>query len=99
MDFGVVEQEEDYTRDNYEYQPEVEEIPSVQPDQPVVAEDRYEEKRETGNPNGNTYSGSGKMKFDKRDKYYEFEGIICNSGVLEIMPDGYGFCVLLITIT
>lgn len=91
LDFGVVEQEEDYTRDNYEYQPEVEEMPSVQPDQPVVAEDRYEEKRETGNPNGNTYSGSGKMKFDKRDKYYEFEGIICNSGVLEIMPDGYGF--------
>lgn len=32
-----------------------------------------------------------KMHFDKRDKYYEFEGIILNSGVLEIMPDGYGF--------
>lgn len=31
------------------------------------------------------------MRFDKRDKYYEFEGIILNSGVLEIMPDGYGF--------
>lgn len=40
-----------------------------------------EERRE--NPN--------KMRFDKRDKYYEFEGIILNSGVLEIMPDGYGF--------
>ena len=34
---------------------------------------------------------SNKMRFDKRDKYYEFEGIILNSGVLEIMPDGYGF--------
>ncbi|MDR1273881.1 MAG: transcription termination factor Rho [Odoribacteraceae bacterium] len=32
-----------------------------------------------------------KMKYEKRDKYYEFEGIILNSGVLEIMPDGYGF--------
>lgn len=32
-----------------------------------------------------------KMRFDKRDKFYEFEGIILNSGVLEIMPDGYGF--------
>ena len=41
----------------------------------------FEEKRETQN----------KMRFDKRDKYYEFEGIILNSGVLEIMPDGYGF--------
>lgn len=35
--------------------------------------------------------GNNKMRFDKRDKYYEFEGIIVNSGVLEIMPDGYGF--------
>ena len=25
------------------------------------------------------------------DKMYEFDGIISNSGVLEIMPDGYGF--------
>jgi transcription termination factor Rho len=26
-----------------------------------------------------------------RDRQYEFEGIIVNEGVLEIMPDGYGF--------
>ncbi len=33
-----------------------------------------------------------KRSFDKRnDKSYEFDGIIINSGVLEIMPDGYGF--------
>jgi transcription termination factor Rho len=33
-----------------------------------------------------------KRTFDKRnDKSYEFDGIITNSGVLEIMPDGYGF--------
>ena len=43
--------------------------------------DEFEERRESQN----------KMRFDKRDKYYEFEGIILNSGVLEIMPDGYGF--------
>ncbi|MDR0981991.1 MAG: transcription termination factor Rho [Culturomica sp.] len=30
-------------------------------------------------------------KFEKREKSYDFEGIIINSGVLEIMPDGYGF--------
>ena len=53
-------------------------------------ENRYEEnRRDNGNMNGNV-SGE-KMRFDKRDKYYEFEGIILNSGVLEIMPDGYGF--------
>jgi transcription termination factor Rho len=28
---------------------------------------------------------------DKKDKVYDFEGIIYNTGVLEIMPDGYGF--------
>ncbi|MDR2131548.1 MAG: transcription termination factor Rho [Odoribacteraceae bacterium] len=32
-----------------------------------------------------------KARHDKRDKYYEFDGIIFHSGVLEIMPDGYGF--------
>jgi len=28
---------------------------------------------------------------EKKEKPYEFEGIIYNTGVLEIMPDGYGF--------
>ncbi len=28
---------------------------------------------------------------DKKEKPYDFEGIIYNTGVLEIMPDGYGF--------
>jgi len=34
-----------------------------------------------------------KRTFEKRpnDRSFEFEGIITNSGVLEIMPDGYGF--------
>ena len=37
----------------------------------------------------NTQQGKGKQA--NADKTYEFEGIITNSGVLEIMPDGYGF--------
>lgn len=53
-------------------------------------ENRYEETQ-ARKDNGNGNSNGGKMRFDKRDKYYEFEGIILNSGVLEIMPDGYGF--------
>lgn len=53
-------------------------------------DNRYEDnRRDNGNMNVNV--GGEKMRFDKRDKYYEFEGIILNSGVLEIMPDGYGF--------
>jgi transcription termination factor Rho len=31
------------------------------------------------------------VKEEKREKPYDFEGIIYNTGVLEIMPDGYGF--------
>ena len=30
-------------------------------------------------------------KEEKRERPYDFEGIIFNTGVLEIMPDGYGF--------
>jgi transcription termination factor Rho len=30
-------------------------------------------------------------KEEKKEKPYDFEGIIFNTGVLEIMPDGYGF--------
>ena len=41
--------------------------------------------------NAQNEQGGNKMRFEKRDKYYEFDGIILNSGVLEIMPDGYGF--------
>jgi len=31
------------------------------------------------------------LKEEKKEKSYDFEGIIYNTGVLEIMPDGYGF--------
>lgn len=31
------------------------------------------------------------VKEDRKEKPYDFEGIIYNTGVLEIMPDGYGF--------
>ena len=30
-------------------------------------------------------------KEEVKERFFEFEGIISNSGVLEIMPDGYGF--------
>lgn len=92
LDFG---EEEDYNTDTYDFQPEAgqmeqSEFQMVQePNENLYSERR---EREFGNyASGNGNVGSGKMKFDKRDKYYEFEGIINNSGVLEIMPDGYGF--------
>ncbi len=36
-------------------------------------------------------SAEPSLKEEKKEKPYEFEGIIYNTGVLEIMPDGYGF--------
>ena len=46
-------------------------------------------KRNINRPSKENYH---KRPHEKRnDKSYEFDGIITNSGVLEIMPDGYGF--------
>lgn len=90
------ELEEDYNTDTYDFQPEVETVQEIQPDVAVVQEineNVYNDHREREYVS-NAANGNGmpvKMKFDKRDKYYEFEGIISNAGVLEIMPDGYGF--------
>jgi transcription termination factor Rho len=41
----------------------------------------------------NDRQNQNKKRFEKREKekLFEFDGIIQNSGVLEIMPDGYGF--------
>ena len=97
-DLDFAGNDEDFDKDNFDYTSD-REVNQVQ-EQQESHENRYEEngsyeeanryeenRRENGNNNGN----AGKMRFDKRDKYYEFEGIILNSGVLEIMPDGYGF--------
>lgn len=88
--------EEEFEKEAYEYPVE----PMEQSMVAEVQENRYEESNhyeetnryeENRRDNGNVNPNANKMRFDKRDKYYEFEGIILNSGVLEIMPDGYGF--------
>lgn len=86
LDFGFVDEElEKNEKDLF-----VEQIENQ--NQEVVLNQIFESYEEPlGVDEENREEGSGKMRFDKRDKYYEFEGIILNSGVLEIMPDGYGF--------
>lgn len=96
LDFGEMEPEEEYGKNDYDYPSDAENIQPEVPMQVETGEEQEEERKEkesgnTNNGNGNAYTNPGKMKFDKRDKYYEFEGIINNAGVLEIMPDGYGF--------
>jgi transcription termination factor Rho len=45
-----------------------------------------------GNTNGNNGNGhSNQKKQNFREPDYEFDGIIESEGVLEMMPDGYGF--------
>lgn len=101
LDFGD-SSDDDFIKEPFDYQPDgnisqPEHLENVETrynenryEDNRYDENRYEDnRRDSGNMNGNV-SGE-KMRFDKRDKYYEFEGIILNSGVLEIMPDGYGF--------
>lgn len=88
--------DDDFEKETYDYVPEQE---AGQINEQIEGqENRYEENNHYDEPNhyeeNRRDNGNGfpnKMRFDKRDKYYEFEGIILNSGVLEIMPDGYGF--------
>ncbi|MEO0044947.1 MAG: Transcription termination factor Rho [Bacteroidota bacterium] len=44
-----------------------------------------------GNANNNNPNFKGKKHPNFRDADYEFDGIIESEGVLEMMPDGYGF--------
>ncbi|MFP4525157.1 MAG: transcription termination factor Rho [Bacteroidales bacterium] len=60
----------------------------------VVSEEKVDTKKEEEQVREKKSSQGGQTKQRKRTQdrsQYEFEGIISNSGVLEIMPDGYGF--------
>ncbi|MCF6131842.1 transcription termination factor Rho [Flavobacterium wongokense] len=48
-------------------------------------------KHQNGNANNNNPNFKGKKQNNFRDSDFEFDGIIESEGVLEMMPDGYGF--------
>ncbi|MGV3695998.1 transcription termination factor Rho [Flavobacterium sp.] len=55
-----------------------------------------EQKQKNSNPNANSNNPKhpnfkGKKQNNFRDSDFEFDGIIESEGVLEMMPDGYGF--------
>jgi transcription termination factor Rho len=71
-------------------------------EKPVAAPHQQRENKPQQHDNSNRQHGQDNKRHrqdnnrkpnDKRgfDKNYEFDGIIRNTGVLEIMPDGYGF--------
>ncbi len=66
--------------------PEIKERDKSQPEK--------QQRREFNKNNGQNKPQNAKHgdnKDRRKERAYEFEGIIINSGVLEIMPDGYGF--------
>ena len=84
--------EEEFDKENYDYQGE-RENDTIRPELVEVQENRYEENRlepAIGNGNGNT-NPNRNAGLISAINIMKFEGIILNSGVLEIMPDGYGF--------
>ena len=55
---------------------------------------KHKNNNQNGNQNGNQNQNpnfKGKKNNNFRDSDYEFDGIIESEGVLEMMPDGYGF--------
>ncbi len=73
--------------------PAVEE-PQVIPNQNSEENRESKHKHQNGNndkANNNNPNFKGKKQNNFRDSDYEFDGIIESEGVLEMMPDGYGF--------
>lgn len=65
-----------------------EEIPAIQEQENFEQQIQQKPKNENQNQNQNqNQNGNGKQK----NRQYEFDGIVTNTGVLEILVDGYGF--------
>lgn len=60
-------------------------------DQQETQRDFRSEQGKNKHPKWNQQNRQKQQGNGSNEKPYEFEGIITNSGVLEIMPDGYGF--------
>ncbi len=66
------------------------------PERPVQREDKTQSAQRDEKPQGDRDRDRSQKKPQwqekkQQDRFYEFDGFIINSGVLEIMPDGYGF--------
>lgn len=75
--------------------------PSNRPEQPKRPEQQQQPKEEhkkaqEGHRNGRNDNNGGDQKKEhkkpeKKEEYFNFDGIVVSEGVLEIMQDGYGF--------
>jgi transcription termination factor Rho len=92
-------------RKKHEEEPIIEALQDIAPSEdeqiPIAGEEEEEEEISEINQNGNTADNSsdttsqiaGKFYPPRRDQAFniEFDGVILAEGVLEMMPDGYGF--------
>ena len=74
----------------------VEEAPAIRPQHSNQKQHPQQNQKQAGNQNhaGNQHPPNPNQKNKKnnfRDSDFEFDGIIESEGVLEMMPDGYGF--------
>ncbi len=74
----TIEKERDGVTEKRTVPPEEYKAPPVKEKKPEVPEKKSRQEEPMKKP-------------EKREKSYDFDGIIVSSGVLEIMPDGYGF--------
>ncbi|MGB0176923.1 MAG: transcription termination factor Rho, partial [Owenweeksia sp.] len=54
-------------------------------------QNRSSSRNSNNDPNKDPNSNQGNRHQNQKNREYEFDGIIISEGVLEIMPDGYGF--------
>ncbi len=60
-------------------------------EKPVIEEKRPQKEHQRHDSNGKKEHYHQRNQKRQKEKLYDFDGIISNSGVLEVMPEGYGF--------
>ncbi len=65
--------------------------PKTQAEQPVAAQQNNPRQNNNRQNNQNNHNNQRNNNNVVQEKQYEFDGILTGVGVLEMMPDGYGF--------
>jgi transcription termination factor Rho len=60
-------------------------------EKPIIEERKQHREIQRNDSNGKKEHFHQRNQKKQKDKLYDFDGIISNSGVLEVMPEGYGF--------
>ena len=73
-------------------EPRKKEVKVVEKETSIVVEEKPQlQERSKHETNGKKEHFHQRNQRKPKDKLYDFDGIISNSGVLEVMPEGYGF--------